>query len=98
MEARKSKLSAQLAKLNAEILTSEFPRSAAGLPVISPRPKRRRISDFSNPLGLGTPKRVIVNDRRAVSSMVRVTEEVDAPSMITVLETDMESDASKVSA
>ncbi|WVF71322.1 hypothetical protein IAT40_006125 [Kwoniella sp. CBS 6097] len=82
MEARKAKLSAQLAKLNGEILTSEMPRSGSGLPMSPPKPKRRRISDFSamvasgsgrSGIGLGTPKKTI--DRRAVSGMTRVPEE-----------------------
>lgn len=82
MEARKSKLSEQLAKLNGEILTSELPRSGVGLPITSPRKKRPRISDFTSlssaalglgGLGLGTP--VKSSDRRAVSHMVRVHED-----------------------
>ncbi|OCF32982.1 hypothetical protein I316_05320 [Kwoniella heveanensis BCC8398] len=82
MEARKAKLSAQLAKLNGEILTSEMPRSGLGLPMSPPKPKRRRISDFSAMvasgsgrmgIGLGTPKKS--SDRRAVSGMSRVPEE-----------------------
>ncbi|WRT66518.1 uncharacterized protein IL334_003477 [Kwoniella shivajii] len=82
MEARKSRLITQLAKLNGEILTSELPRSGSILPLSPPKPKRRRISDFSAlmaagssrmGLGLGTPKKTI--DRRAISGMARVTEE-----------------------
>ncbi|WWC94352.1 hypothetical protein V866_001194 [Kwoniella sp. B9012] len=82
MEARKTKLVAQLSKLNGEILTSELPRSGAGLPLSPPKPKRRRISDFSAivstgtgrmGIGLGTPKKTV--DRRAISGMSRLTEE-----------------------
>ncbi|WWC70146.1 uncharacterized protein I206_104093 [Kwoniella pini CBS 10737] len=82
MEARKSKLVAQLSKLNGEILTSELPRSGSGLPLSPPKPKRRRISDFSamistgsgrTGIGLGTPKKTV--DRRAISGMSRLTEE-----------------------
>ncbi|WWC89175.1 uncharacterized protein L201_004093 [Kwoniella dendrophila CBS 6074] len=82
MEARKAKLAAQLSKLNGEILTSELPRSGSGLPLSPPKPKRRRISDFSAILatgsgrmgiGLGTPKKTV--DRRAISGMSRLTEE-----------------------
>ncbi|GFZ46737.1 hypothetical protein JCM24511_03957 [Saitozyma sp. JCM 24511] len=85
LEARKAKLTNQLAKLNGEILTSEMPRSNAGLPLSPPRPKRRRISDFamlgSGRLGLGTPKSKVANERRAVSSMMRLPEE-DMQSMV----------------
>lgn len=85
MEARKAKLSEQLAKLNGEILTSELPRSGFGLPIVSPRKKRPRISDFTSlssaamgtmggmGIGLGTPVKSV--DRRAVSHMVRVSED-----------------------
>nr|XP_018262811.1 uncharacterized protein I303_04295 [Kwoniella dejecticola CBS 10117]OBR84969.1 hypothetical protein I303_04295 [Kwoniella dejecticola CBS 10117] len=83
MEARKAKLVVQLSKLNGEILTSELPRSSSGLlPISPPKPKRRRISDFSaiittgsgrTNIGLGTPKKTI--DRRAISGMSRLTEE-----------------------
>ena len=66
MEARKAKLAQQLAKLNAEILTSEL--HAPQLP------KRRRISD--NYRHLMSPKQG-THDRRAVSSMVRVPEDVE---------------------
>ncbi|OWZ51163.1 centromeric protein E [Cryptococcus neoformans c45] len=91
MEARKAKLTAQLAKLNSEILTSELPRHPStimGTPMSPPKPKRRRISDFSAimsvgsdriGLGMGTPKKV---DRRAVSGLTRVQEEEDAPGTI----------------
>ncbi|WVQ99545.1 hypothetical protein IAU59_006681 [Kwoniella sp. CBS 9459] len=89
MEARKAKLSAQLAKLNGEILTSEMPRSGSGLPMSPPKPKRRRISDFSAlvasgsgraGIGLGTPRKGA--DRRAVSGMTRVPEEGEEMSAI----------------
>ncbi|TYJ58685.1 hypothetical protein B9479_000521 [Cryptococcus floricola] len=85
MEARKAKLTAQLAKLNGEILTSELPRHSASsfnLPQTPSKPKRRRISDFSAimssggdrmGLGMGTPKKAA--DRRAVSNLVGVKEE-----------------------
>lgn len=91
MEARKAKLTAQLAKLNSEILTSELPRHPStimGIPMSPPKPKRRRISDFSAVmsigsdrvgLGMGTPKKV---DRRAVSGLTRVQEEKNAPGII----------------
>nr|KIR85317.1 centromeric protein E [Cryptococcus tetragattii IND107] len=94
MEARKAKLTAQLAKLNSEILTSELPRHPStimGIPMSPPKPKRRRISDFSAimsigsdrvGLGMGTPKKV---DRRAVSGLTRVQEEKDAPGIIGML-------------
>ncbi|KLT45454.1 kinesin-domain-containing protein [Cutaneotrichosporon oleaginosum] len=83
MQARKDKLAEQLSKLNSEILTSELPRSRAGLPMEQPRKRRPRISDFtsltaaSSGIGLGlglpgTPKKQI--DRRAVSTMVRVAD------------------------
>jgi centromeric protein E len=85
LEARKAKLTNQLAKLNGEILTSEMPRSNAGLPLSPPRPKRRRISDCAmlggGRLGLGTPKSKVANERRAVSSMMRLPEE-DMQSMV----------------
>ncbi len=71
MEARKEKLALQLAKLNGEILTSELPHDTQA-------PKRRRISD--NFMGLGSPKRFAPIDRRAVSTMLKVTEESDMPS------------------
>lgn len=82
MEARRFKLHAQLAKLNGEILTSELPRANSGLPLSPPRLKRRRISDFTSRMGggrlrIGSPKKLIGNDRRAVSGMVRVAEEVE---------------------
>ena len=90
MEERKAKLVAQLAKLNGEILTSEdIPRSMSGIHV-SPKPKRRRISDF-NSMGMGTPKKGM-GDRRTVSNMIRVSEEDELIS--TVLET---ADPGKVS-
>ncbi|ODN80563.1 hypothetical protein L202_02763 [Cryptococcus amylolentus CBS 6039] len=85
MEARKAKLTAQLAKLNGEILTSELPRHSASsfnFPQTPAKPKRRRISDFSAimssggdrmGLGMGTPKKAA--DRRAVSNLVGVKEE-----------------------
>ena len=79
MEKRKSRLNAQLAKLNAEILTSEVPR--AGVPQTpTSKIKRRRISDWTpGPgglgLGLGSPRRAVLDQRRVVSNMVRVPEE-----------------------
>lgn len=82
MEARKAKLISHLAKLNGEILTSELPRSGIGLPISTPRMKRPRISDFTSlasglgGLGLGTPTPKKAFDRRAVSNMVRVPEEM----------------------
>ncbi|WOO81136.1 Kinesin-like protein KIN-7L [Vanrija pseudolonga] len=90
MEARKVKLTEQLAKLNGEILTSELPRTMTGLPTSPPRKKRPRISDFTSltsaalGIGLGTPTKTPVVDRRAVSTMVRVVEdsETDAQSAI----------------
>lgn len=90
MEARKVKLTEQLAKLNGEILTSELPRTMTGLPTSPPRKKRPRISDFTSltsaalGIGLGTPTKTPVIDRRAVSTMVRVVEdsETDAQSVI----------------
>ncbi|ORY32865.1 kinesin motor domain-domain-containing protein [Naematelia encephala] len=96
MEARKSKLSEKLAKLNAEILTSELPRMGAGLPLSPPRRKRPRISDFTSlagpgVIGLGSPKQ-IVQDRRAVSGMVRLSEEEDMPSIVGTLQTVQEVD------
>ena len=67
MEERKARLAEQLAKLNAEILTSDL------IPhVLSPKPKRRRISDF-HAVGMGTPKKG--TDRRAVSNKIQVIEE-----------------------
>lgn len=91
MEERKARLVAQLAKLNGEILTSEeIPRSMSGI-LVSPKPKRRRISDF-NSMGMGNPKKNM-GDRRTVSNMIRVSEEEEIPSMISVLETG---DSSKV--
>ncbi|KAK4683756.1 hypothetical protein P7C73_g6472, partial [Tremellales sp. Uapishka_1] len=86
MEARKHKLTAQLAKLNGEILTSELPRSMSGrLPMSPPKPKRRRISEFMGGLGVGTPRSMAISERRAVSGMVRVTEDVEMPSMMGAL-------------
>ncbi|WVQ81716.1 hypothetical protein IAT38_003841 [Cryptococcus sp. DSM 104549] len=94
MEARKAKLTAQLAKLNGEILTSELPRPGTATPLSPPKPKRRRISDFSAimstgsdriGLGVGTPKKV--NDRRAISGLVRVAEgEEEMPGIMGTLE------------
>jgi hypothetical protein len=73
MEARKQKLSRQLAKLNSEILRSD-PRldgSAANT-------KKRRISDFTVIMSYdnGTPRG---GGRRAVSGMARLAEEVEVP-------------------
>lgn len=84
MEERKAKLQEQLAKLNGEILTSEVvPRSMSGLPM-SPKMKRRRISDISS-VGMGTPKKGM-GDRRAVSNMLRVTEEAEMPAIAKLIE------------
>ncbi|OCF60786.1 hypothetical protein L486_00426 [Kwoniella mangroviensis CBS 10435] len=103
MEARKTKLVAQLSKLNGEILTSELPRSGAGLPLSPPKPKRRRISDFSatvstgtgrTGIGLGTPKKTV--DRRAISGMSRLTEESEEmPGIIGALKQAAGGDVSK---
>ncbi|RXK39315.1 hypothetical protein M231_03394 [Tremella mesenterica] len=78
MEARKATLNMQLARLNAEILTSEFPRGAQPAPSMI---KRRRISDFTPTpgssrmaLGVGSP-RPEKDSRRTVSTMLRVPEE-----------------------
>lgn len=79
LEARKARLTAKLAKLNGEILTSELPRSASGLPISPVRPKRRRISDFSTMVGLGTPRAKLGGDRRAVSGMPRLVEDPYVP-------------------
>ncbi|ORX37881.1 kinesin motor domain-domain-containing protein [Kockovaella imperatae] len=65
MEARKAKLAEQLAKLNAQILTSEAHQPQTV-------PQRRRISD--NYKHLMSPRQG-THDRRAVSSMIRVPEE-----------------------
>jgi len=77
MEARKAKLTAQLAKLNDEILTSEFPRSDSDNPAAIAKRKRPRISDFTSlmmngRIGVGSPKRIAGNDRRAVSGQPRL--------------------------
>ena len=64
MEERKVKLSTQLAKLNSEILTSDVHNVFA--------PKRRRISDNLSALKSATAQ---AQNRRAVSTMVRVPEE-----------------------
>ncbi len=82
MEARRSRLHAQLAKLNGEILTSELPRAGSGLPLSPPQQKRRRISEVigltgDGRTGIGSPRRVICEERRAVSGMTRLTEEVE---------------------
>ena len=79
MEARKHRLTTQLAKLNTQVLTSEFPRVGATLHLISPKPKRRRISDIQNALGasrvgLGSPKQLALENRRAVSSKLRMPQ------------------------
>lgn len=94
LEARKAKLTSQLAKLNGEILTSELPRvgSMASIPVN--RPKRRRISDFANlmgggRLGMGSPK-MRVADRRAVSGMIRLGED-EMPSLTGIVEGEVSS-------
>ncbi|ODO06440.1 centromeric protein E [Cryptococcus wingfieldii CBS 7118] len=96
MEARKAKLTAQLAKLNGEILTSELPRHSASsfnLPQTPSKPKRRRISDFSAimssggdrmGLGMGTPKKAA--DRRAVSNLVGVKEESETSATLGTLD------------
>lgn len=97
MEARKTVLSTKLARLNAEIITSEMPRSVAGLSATPIKPKRRRISEFAGPLGLGSPRRV-VNDRRAVSNMSRLTEEIETTTAtITTLESTISVSQSNVS-
>ncbi|WVO15973.1 hypothetical protein L204_103638 [Cryptococcus depauperatus] len=93
MEARKTKLITQLAKLNSEILTSELPRHHSGslLPISPPKPKRRRISDYSAlvsngdriGLGMGTPKKT---DRRAVSGLIRVQEDNQIPGITATLD------------
>lgn len=79
MEARKYRLTTQLAKLNTQVLTSEMPRIGSGLPLASPKPKRRRISDLHNALGgsrvgLGSPKQKALDNRRAVSNMLRMPQ------------------------
>lgn len=86
MEARKTKLAAQLASLNSVILTSEFSRSEpGGKPAgTTPRKKRPRISDFSAPasgglglIGLGTPTNN-TSERRVVSTFHhRIPEEIE---------------------
>ncbi|RXK38655.1 hypothetical protein M231_04062 [Tremella mesenterica] len=80
MEARKATLNMQLARLNAEILTSEFPRGVGAQPAPS-MIKRHRISDFTftpgrsrMALGVGSP-RPEKDSRRTVSTMLRVPEE-----------------------
>jgi centromeric protein E len=76
MEARKARLTAQLAKLNGEILTSELPRTGGLFPPSPSRPKRRRISDFASVVGIGhgTPKKVFA-ERRAFSGLMKVEED-----------------------
>ena len=88
MEARKHRLTTQLAKLNTQVLTSEFPRVGSALHMISPKPKRRRISDIQNALGasrvgLGSPKQLALENRRAVSSKLRMPQvpEDDLPAI-----------------
>ncbi|KAK8864543.1 hypothetical protein IAR55_001793 [Kwoniella newhampshirensis] len=103
MEVRRARLKEQLAKLNGEILTSELPRAGAGRPMSPPKPKRRRISDFSAimavgtnriGLGLGTPQKV--NDRRAISGMTRVPEaEEEMPGIMGTLESVAEGSFAK---
>ena len=84
MEERKARLQEQLSKLNGEILTSEvLPRSMSGLPM-SPKIKRRRISDISS-VGMGTPKKGM-GDRRVVSNIMRVAEEAEMPAIATLIE------------
>ncbi|GMK55272.1 hypothetical protein CspeluHIS016_0203280 [Cutaneotrichosporon spelunceum] len=106
MEARKTKLAEQLSKLNSEILTSELPRSRAGLPMEQPRKRRPRISDFTSltsasrgiDIGLGLPgasKKLV--DRRAVSTMTRTTGLFDDDSDASFIDNAVESlDASKL--
>jgi centromeric protein E len=84
MEARKAKLHDQLAKLNGEILTSEIPRPGSAVGMTPSGRKRPRISEFAarmmtGSLGIGSPKRQMGNDRRAVSTFVRPVK--DMPSM-----------------
>nr|XP_031863411.1 uncharacterized protein CI109_001287 [Kwoniella shandongensis]KAA5530483.1 hypothetical protein CI109_001287 [Kwoniella shandongensis] len=103
MEARRARLKEQLAKLNGEILTSELPRPGSGFPMSPPKPKRRRISDFSAimgvgtnriGLGLGTPQKM--NDRRAISGMTRVPEgEEEMPGIMGTLESVTEGSLAK---
>lgn len=86
MEGRKHKLTTQLAKLNAQVLTSELPRSGSGFPLSPPRKKRPRISDFTSMLqgeriGLGSPMRTVV-ESRAVSGLIRVSEDDELPGMV----------------
>lgn len=102
MEARKAKLQAQLAKLNGEILTSDLPRANSGLPMSPPQIERRRVSDFTSRVsggrvGIGSPKKVVVNERRAVSGMMRVTEEVEMPGMIGIFQASAEIGVTAVS-
>lgn len=86
MKARKDRLAQDLAHLNSQILTSELPPTsiAIGVTGATPRKRRARISDVSvhssasQFLGLGTPRKSTAVDRRAVSTVVRVTEESDA--------------------
>lgn len=95
MEARKYRLTTQLAKLNTQVLTSELPRSGSGVPLASPKPKRRRISDLHNApggsrVGLGSPKQKAFDNRRAVSSMLRMPQvpENEMPAIHAQLEGD----------
>jgi centromeric protein E len=84
MEARKNRLHTQLAKLNTQVLTSELPRAG---------PKRRRISDLysvmgASRVGLGSPKQKALDNRRAVSSALRMPQvmEDEMPAIHTQLE------------
>jgi centromeric protein E len=79
MEARKSRLHTQLAKLNTQVLTSELPRAGSGIPSLPAGPKRRRISDLysvmgASRVGLGSPKQKALDTRRAVSSALRMPQ------------------------
>lgn len=95
MEARKFRLTTQLAKLNTQVLTSELPRAGSAVTLASPKPKRRRISDLHNALGgsrvgLGSPKQKALDNRRAVSSVLRMPQlpENDMPAIHAQLEGD----------
>lgn len=95
MEARKYRLTTQLAKLNTQVLTSELPRVGSGMVLASPKPKRRRISDLHSALGasrvgLGSPKQKALDTRRAVSSMLRMQQvpEDETPAIHAQLDTE----------
>jgi centromeric protein E len=93
MEARKNRLHTQLAKLNTQVLTSELPRAGHGVPSLPSGPKRRRISDLysvmgASRVGLGSPKQKALDNRRAVSSALRMPQvlEDEMPAIHTQLE------------